>query len=91
MGHGGGTGEHLEKVAVKAGNYTPVADEFDLWVARIVCFGLVYFQHHYVMLPHCHLGLVVSQTAHQLEPYWLSSVGINSSTLYVTKETVLNN
>ena len=67
MGHGGKTGECLEKVAPKAGNYNPLVDEFELWVARIGSLCSVYFQHHYLMLPHCHLGVVVSQTAHRLE------------------------
>ena len=67
-------------VAVKVGNYTPVEDQFDLWVAQIEWLCMVYFQYYYLMLPHCHLGIVVSQTAHCLEPYWLSSVEISSST-----------
>ena len=33
MGQGGTTGERLEMVAVKVGNYTPVVKEIDLWVA----------------------------------------------------------
>jgi hypothetical protein len=72
MESGGRTGEHLEMVAAKVGNYilVVVVDEIDLQVARIECFCLVYFQHYYLMLPHCHLGVVVSQTAHLLEPYW---------------------
>jgi hypothetical protein len=79
MGHGGITGEHLEMEATKAGNYTPVVGEIELWVARIECLCFVYFQHCYLMLPHCHLGVVVSQTGHLVEPYWLSSVEIHSS------------
>ena len=64
--------------AAKAGNYTLVlvVDKIELWIARIERRCSVYFQHHYLMLPHCHLGVVVSQTAHLLEPYWLSSVEI---------------
>jgi hypothetical protein len=69
--------------AAKAGNYTLVDVEFDLAVARIECLCLVYFQHYCQMLPHCLLGVVVSQTGHQVEPYWLSSVEIRSSTSYV--------
>ena len=85
MGHGGKTGERLEMEAAKAGNYTPVEDEFDSGVVRIECLCSVYFQHYCQMLPHCLLGVVVSQTAHPMEPYWLSSVEIRSSTLYVNK------
>jgi len=85
MGHGGRTGERLEMEAAKAGNYTPVVEELDSWVARIECLCSVYFQHGYLMLPHCHLGIVVSQTGHPVEPYWLSSVGTHSSTSYVNK------
>jgi hypothetical protein len=85
MGHGGRTGERLEMEAAKAGNYTPVVEEIDSWVARIECLCSVYFQHGYLMLPHCHLGVVVSQTGHPVEPYWLSSVEIHSSTSYVNK------
>jgi hypothetical protein len=83
MGHGGRTGEILEMEAAKAGNYTPVVEEIDSWVARIECLCSLYFQHGYLMLPHCHLGVVVSQTGHPVEPYWLSSVEIHSSTSYV--------
>ena len=90
MGQGGRTGERLEMVAAKAGNYTPGEDEFDLWVAQIECLCSVYFQHYYMMLPHCHLGVVVSQTAHRVEPYWLSSAEIRSSTSYVNKKTLVN-
>jgi hypothetical protein len=85
MGQGGKTGERLEMEAAKAGNYTPVVEEIDSWVARIECLCSVYFQHGYLMLPHCHLGVVVSQTGHPVEPYWLSSVEIHSSTSYVNK------
>jgi len=72
-------------VAAKAGNYTLVEDEFDLAVARIECLCSVYFQHYCQMLPHWLLGVVVSQTGHPVEPYWLSSVEIRSSTSYVNK------
>jgi len=87
MEPGGRTGERLEMVAAKAGNYTlvmvVVLDEIDSLVARIDCHCLVYFHHHYMMLPHCHLGVVMSQTTHLVEPSWLSSVEIHSSTSYV--------
>jgi hypothetical protein len=85
MGKGGRTGERLQKVPVKVGNYTLVVNEFDLWVAQIECLCLVYFQYYYLMLPHCSLGFVVSQTAHLFKPYWSSSVEICSSTLYVNQ------
>jgi len=85
---GGRTGERLEMVAAKAGNYTmvTVVNEIHSKVARIGCLCSVYFQHYYLMLPHCHLDVVVSQTAHWLEPYWLSLVETHSSTLYVNKK-----
>ena len=76
MGHRERTGERLETVAAKAGNYIPVEDEFDLWVARIECLCLVY----YLMLPDCHLCVVVSERAHWVEPYCSSSAEICSST-----------
>jgi hypothetical protein len=85
MGQGGKTGERLEMKAAKVGNYTPVEVEFDLAVARIECLCSVYFQHCFQMLPHYLLGVVVSQTGYLVEPYWLSSVEIRSSTLYVNK------
>jgi hypothetical protein len=85
MGQGGKTGERLEMEAAKAGNYTPVEVEFDSAVARIECLCSVYFRHYCQMLPHCLLGVVVSQTGHPVEPYWLSSVEIRSSTSYVNK------
>jgi len=77
-------------VAAKAGNNTPVEAEIDLWVARIECLCSVYFHHYYQMLQHCPLGVVVSQTAHQLKPYWLSSAEIRSSTLYANMQTVVH-
>jgi hypothetical protein len=57
-------------VAAKVGNYTlmVVVDEIDLRVARIESLYSVYFQHYYLMLQHCHLGVIVSQTGHSLEP-----------------------
>jgi hypothetical protein len=83
MGQVGKTGERLEMEAAKAGNYTPVEVEFDSVVAPIECLCLVYYQHYCQILPHCLLGVVVSQTGHPVEPYWLSSVEICSSTSYV--------
>jgi hypothetical protein len=85
MGQGGKTGEGLEKEAAKAGNYTPVEEEFHSGDARIECLCSVYFQHYCQMLPHCPLGVAVSETTHPMEPYWLSSVEICSSTSYVNK------
>jgi hypothetical protein len=105
MEPGGRTGERLEMVAAKAGNYTlvevvvvvvvvavvvvvvmVVVDEINLQVAPIEYLCLVYFHHYYLMLPHCHLGVVVSQTPHWLKPYWLSLAEIHSSTSYVNTE-----
>ena len=85
MGHGGRPGERLDMVAGKAANDTPVVDEIDWLVAQIECLCSVYFQHYALMLPHYHLGGVVSQTAYLLEPYWLSSADMHSSTSYVNK------
>jgi len=92
MEPGDKTREHLEMVAAKAGNYTlvgvvvvvVVVDAIDSWVARIDCLCSVFFHHSYLILPQCHLGVVVSQTAHWLEPYWLSSAEIHLPTSYVT-------
>jgi hypothetical protein len=72
-------------VAAKTGNYTPVEDEFDLAVAQIECLCFVYFQHYCQMLPHCLLGVVVSQPGHRVKPCWLSLVEIRSLPLYVNK------
>jgi hypothetical protein len=91
MEPGGRTRERLEMVAAKGVNYTlvlvvvVVVDEIDSWIARIECLCLVYFQHDFLMLPHFLLGVVVSQTSHWLEPYWLSSAEIHSATSYVNK------
>jgi len=71
MEPGGRTGEYLEIVASKAGNYTlvvVVVDEIDSQVAQIQCLCSVNFHQYYLMLPHCHRGVVVSQRAHWLEP-----------------------
>jgi len=51
MGEGGKTGECLDMVAAKAGNYTLVVDEINLGVAQIACLCSVYFQHYCLMLP----------------------------------------
>jgi hypothetical protein len=86
MGQGVSTGERLEMVPAKAGNYTllvVVVDDIHLWVTRIEFLCLVYFPHHYLMLPQCPQGVVRMQTTNPLEPYWLSSVEILSSTFYV--------
>ena len=86
MEHGGRTGERLEMEAAEVGNYTPVVEEIDLSVPRIECLCSVYFHCYYLMLPHCLLGVVVvSQTGHPVEPYWLSSVEIHSLTSHVNK------
>jgi hypothetical protein len=85
MGQGGKPGKRLEMEAVMVGNYTPGEDEFDSEVARIECLCSVYFHHCCQILPHGLLGVVVSQTAHLMEPYWLSLVVIHSSTSYVNK------
>jgi len=88
MEPGGRTAERLEMVAAKAGNDTlvvvvVVVEEIVLQIARIECLCLVYFHHHHLMLPHCHLGVVVSKRAHMLESCWLSLAEIHSSTSYV--------
>ena len=85
MKQGGGTGEQLEMETVKAGNNTLVVEDIDSWVAQIICLCSVYFQYYYLMLAHYHLGVVVSQIAHWLESYWLSSVEIRSSTSYLNR------
>jgi hypothetical protein len=68
MGHGGRTGESLEIEATKAENYTPGVEDTDSGATGIECLSSVYFQHYHLMLPHCHLGVVVSQTGHLFEP-----------------------
>jgi hypothetical protein len=82
---GGKIGERLETEAAKAGNYTPVEVEFDSAVAPMECLCSVYFKPYCQMLPHCLLGVVVTQTGHQVEQYWVSSVEIHLSTSYVNK------
>jgi hypothetical protein len=85
MGHGGRTGERLEMEAEKAGNNTPVVAEIELLVARIEFLCSVYFVLSCLILPHCHLGVVVSQSGYLMEPCWLSLVEIYLSTSYVNK------
>jgi len=86
MEGGGSTGECLEIVAVKMRNYSVVVvDEIDSGVVQIQCLCAVYILHYYLMLPQCHVGIVVSETSHQLEPYWLSSAEIRLSILYGNK------
>jgi hypothetical protein len=51
---------------------------------------LVYFHHYYLMLPLGHLGTVVTQTTHILEPDWVSSAEISSSTSCVNQNKVVN-
>jgi hypothetical protein len=84
----GKTGEYPEIGAAKGGNYAlgvVVVDEIDTRVARIDCLWSVYFQHYYLMFQHCLLGMVLTETAHRLTPYWLSSAEIHSLTSYVNK------
>ena len=52
----------------KVGTYTLVVNEIDPGVAGIKYLCSVYFQHYYQMLPHSPMGIVLSQTAHLLEP-----------------------
>jgi hypothetical protein len=85
LGQGGTTRERLEIVAAKSGNNSLVGKEINLWVTRIQCLCSVYFQHYYLMLPHCRFDIVVSQRDQLVEPYRLSSVGTSSLTLYVNK------
>jgi len=86
METGGRTRERLEMVAPKVDNYTMViVDEVDSPVAQIDWLCLVYFQHYHLMLPQFHLGVVVSPTAHPLEPHWLPSAENQSSTSDVNK------
>jgi hypothetical protein len=73
--------------AAKAGNYTPVGEKIDWCIAHIECLCSVYFPH--LMPPHCHLGVVVSQTGHPVEPYWLPLVEIRSSTSYVNQMVIV--
>ena len=58
MRQGGRTGEHLEMLAAKEGNYTPVEHEIDSWVALIECLCSLYFQLYFLLLPHCSLALL---------------------------------
>jgi hypothetical protein len=83
MGHGGRTGERVEMLAARVGNYTPVEDEFDMWITQIECLSSEYFQHDYLILPPCPLRIVVSNTCNSVELGWLSSAEIHSSTLYM--------
>jgi len=69
MGPSSRTGEHLEIVAAKASKYSLVVlDVINLQIAQIECLCSVCFRHYYLMLPHWHLGIVVRQTAHLLDP-----------------------
>jgi len=90
MGHVGRTGECLEMLPAKARNHSQGEDEINLCVPQIECLCAVYFQHYYLMLPHCHLGIVVSERGYLLEPDWLSSVEIRSLTSYVKTQIVVN-
>ena len=74
-------------VAAKGGNYTLVVVVYEInsRVGRIECLCSVQFQHCYLTLPHCHLGIVMSQAANQLVKYCLSSAEIHLSTLYVNE------
>jgi len=85
MGQGGRTAGCLEMVTARVDNYTPLVGEIHSGVAPNECLCSVYFQHYYLMLPHCPLGVVVSQTARLLSPYWSSLVVIRSSTFYVNE------
>ena len=85
IGQGGRTGQRLEMVVAKAGNYTLVVDNSDSFVAQIECLCSLYCQYYCVMLTNCPLGIIVSETAHLLEPYWLSLVQICSLRSYVNK------
>ena len=72
-------------LAAKACNYTVVVNEIDSGVTQIECLCSVYFHHYYLMLPQSPLRVVVSRTAHPLEPYWLFSVEIHLKTSHVNK------
>jgi len=88
IGQVGRTGECLEMMAAKPGNFSlvvVVVDETHSWVPQTECLWSVSFLHYYLMIPHCPLGVGVSQTAHALKPYWLSWVEIRSSISYVNK------
>jgi hypothetical protein len=69
-------------MATKVGNNTLDGNEIDLGVSRMECLYSVYFQQYDLMLPPCHLAIDVSHKANLLEPYWLFSVEISSSTPY---------
>ena len=90
IGQSGRTEECLDMVAAKAGNNTSVVDQIDLWAVWVECLCSMYSQHCYLMLPNCHLGIGKSQTAHLLNPYWLSSAEVCSSTSSVQNMVVIN-
>jgi len=54
VNRGGRTGERLEMVAAKAGNYSLVVgmDEINSQVVLIECICCLYFQHYHLILPH---------------------------------------
>jgi hypothetical protein len=85
METGDTTAEHMEMAAVKDGNCTLAADDFDSCVSQIDCLCEWHVVNIYQVILNCHHHVVARQIGHQVEPYSLSSVDIFSSTCFVNQ------
>jgi hypothetical protein len=73
----------VKKVAAKAGDYSFMVGENNSLGSRTECLCSVSLQHYDVVLSPCYLGVVMCETPHLFERYWLSLEEISSSTSYV--------
>ena len=74
------TAEHMEMVAVKAGNHTHVADDIDWCVSEMECLGQWQFVNYFLMILKCLHSIVACQIDHLDQPCLLTLVEIHSST-----------
>ena len=80
------TVEHLQMTAVKVGNYTHAEHDIDWCVSQINCLCQRQLEHYYLIMLNCCPGIVASQIGNLVEPYWLSSVQIESLTFSANKD-----
>jgi hypothetical protein len=80
------TAEHMEMVAVKAGNHTHVADDIDWFPSKINCHCHWQFMNNFPTILNCLQGVILSQIGHPDKLYSLSSEEIRSLPCSVTND-----
>lgn len=80
------TAEHLDIVAVRAGNNTHAADISNWFVSQIHWRGKCQVMNYFPMIPNCFYRIVACLISNMEEPCWLNSVEFLLLTCYVNND-----